>query len=177
MSNIGNRTRLRTTSSPVNTTVIRYCGICCSPHLTGKCGTRPSLGGSVRRAVAHTRPAFPKIPSAPSAFPLLGAPQAPGDQPNPPEGGKSLGEGPLRPEEISRCRDTLGWIRAAVNTADRSATRQLKRCSIGILRYLLCDRNLQRITFQKISELGQVLGYFLGHSQEIGRKDNTFRQL
>ena len=32
-------------------------GICCTPHLTGKCGTRPFFGGSGRRAVAHTRPA------------------------------------------------------------------------------------------------------------------------
>ena len=30
------------------------------------------------------------MPSAPSAFPLLGAPQAPGNEPNPPDGGKSL---------------------------------------------------------------------------------------
>ncbi len=35
-------------------------GICCAPHLTGKYGTRPFYGGSGRRAVAHTRPAFPK---------------------------------------------------------------------------------------------------------------------
>ena len=41
-------------------------------------------GGSGRRAVAHTHPTFPKMPTAPSAFPLLGAPQAPGDEPNPP---------------------------------------------------------------------------------------------
>ena len=40
--------------------------------------------GSGRRAVAHTRQAFPKMPTAPSAFPWLGAPQAPGDEPNPP---------------------------------------------------------------------------------------------
>ena len=37
-------------------------------------------------AVAHTRPAFPKMPRTPSAFPLKGAPQAPGDKPNPSEG-------------------------------------------------------------------------------------------
>ena len=42
-------------------------GISCTPHLTGKCGTRPFLGGSGCRARAHTRPARPKIPSA---FPL-----------------------------------------------------------------------------------------------------------
>ena len=41
------------------------------------------LGGTGRRAVAHTRPEFPKMPTAPSAFPLLGAPQAPGDKPKP----------------------------------------------------------------------------------------------
>ncbi len=38
----------------------------------------------------------------PVGTPLSGAPQAPGDKPNPPEGGKSLGGGkpPLRPKEI-----------------------------------------------------------------------------
>ena len=44
-------------------------------------------GGSGRRAEDHMRPALPKIPSEPSVFLLLG--------------GKSLGVGPLRPEEIS----------------------------------------------------------------------------
>ena len=58
------------------------------------------LGGTRRRAVAHMRPEFPKMPMAPSAFPLLGAPQAPGDEPNPPRKGvKAWGEGPLRPKE------------------------------------------------------------------------------
>ena len=52
------------------------------------------LGGTGRRAVAHTRPEFPKMPTAPSAFPLLGAPQAPGDKPNLPEGSESLGGRP-----------------------------------------------------------------------------------
>ena len=68
------------------------CGICCTPNRTCKCGTRPFLR-SGRRAGAHTRPAWPKIPTAPSALPLLGAP---GKNP-PPGGGKSLREG--RPPE------------------------------------------------------------------------------
>ena len=42
------------------------------------------------RAGAHTRSAWPKIPSTPSAFPLLGAPQTPQS----PKGCKSLGDGP-----------------------------------------------------------------------------------
>ena len=95
------------------------------------------FGSSEQRAVAHTRPAFPKIPTAPSAFPLLGAHQVPGDEPNPPEGSKSLAGGPLRPKEISRYLDTLGQIRAADNTAGRSATRHLEMCQTEIdLRYL-----------------------------------------
>ena len=40
------------------------------------------------------------MPTAPSAFPLLGAPQALGDQPNPPEGGNSLGGRP--PEAVEK---------------------------------------------------------------------------
>ena len=114
-------------SRTVRITPILICGICCTPHLTGKCGTRLFLGGSGRRAGAHTRPAFPKMPTAPSAFPLLGAPQARGDVSKPPKGVKAWGEGLLRPKEISRYRDTLGQIRAADNTVGRSATRQLER--------------------------------------------------
>ena len=72
-------------------------GICCTPHWTDKYGIRPFFGGSGYRTQAHTRPAWPKIPSAPSAFPLLGAPQVLGNKPNAPEGGKSLGRG--RPPE------------------------------------------------------------------------------
>ena len=48
-------------SRTLRITPIWICGICCSPHLTGKWGTRPFLGGSGRRAIAHTRPAFPDI--------------------------------------------------------------------------------------------------------------------
>ena len=115
-------------------TPILICGICCSPHLTGKCATRPFFfGGSVLRAEAHTRPVFPKMPTAPSVFPLLREPQAPGDEA--PEVGKSLGGRPLRPKEISRYRDTLGKIRAADNTVSRSATRHLERCRP----ILICD--------------------------------------
>ena len=89
------------------------------------------FGGFERWAVAHTHPTFPKMLTAPSVFSLLGALQALDDEP--PKGVKAWGESPLRPKEISRYRDTLGQIRAAVNTAGRSATRQLKRCSFGIL--------------------------------------------
>ena len=58
------------------------------------------LGRTGRRAIAHTRPEFPKMPTVPSAFPLLGAPQAPGDKPNLPEGSKSLGGRP--PEAVGK---------------------------------------------------------------------------
>ena len=87
-------------------------GICCLPYLTGNCGTRPFFfGRSWRRAGTHK---WPKIPTASTAFPLLGAPQASGNKPNPlPRKGKKPEGCPLRPEEISSCRDTLGQIRVA----------------------------------------------------------------
>ena len=90
------------------------------------------LGGSGQRAGAHTRPAFPKMPTAPSAFPLFRAPQTPGDEP-PTKGVKAWGKGPLRPKEIFRYRDTLGQIRAADNTAGRSATQYLERCRTRLI--------------------------------------------
>ena len=47
------------------------CGIYSSPHPTGQCGTRPFYGGSGRRAVADTRPAFPKNANGPVGIPLI----------------------------------------------------------------------------------------------------------
>ena len=76
------------------------------------------FGGTGRRAVAHTRPEFPKMPTAPSAFPLLGAPQAPGDKPNLPEGSKSLGGRP--PEAVGKSPGTE-------THSARTASRQLGR--------------------------------------------------
>ena len=76
------------------------------------------FGGTGRRAVAHTRPEFPKMPTAPSAFPLLGAPQAPGDKPNLPEGSKSLGGRP--PEAVGKSPGTE-------THSAQTASRQLGR--------------------------------------------------
>ena len=76
------------------------------------------LGGTGRRAVAHTRPEFPKMPTAPSAFLLLGAPQEPGDKPNLPEGSKSLGGRP--PEAVGKSPGTE-------THSARTASRQLGR--------------------------------------------------
>ena len=58
------------------------------------------FGGSGRRAVAHTRPAFPKNAYGPVGIPLIrGASGTRRSTPSP-QGCKSLGEGPLRPKEI-----------------------------------------------------------------------------
>ena len=56
-------------SSTVWITPTLICGICSMPQLKGKCGRRPFLGGSERRAGAHTGPAFAKMPTAQSSFP------------------------------------------------------------------------------------------------------------
>ena len=86
------------------------------------------LGGTGRRAVAHTRPEFPKMPTAPSAFPLLGVPQAPGDKPSLPEGSKSLGGRP--PEAVGNTPQAPRHTRPDPRldtTAGQSATQHLKR--------------------------------------------------
>ena len=86
------------------------------------------LGGTGRRAVAHTRPEFAKNALGPVGIPLVRGASGAGQWTQPPRKGvKAWGEGPLRPKEISRYRDTLGQIRAADNTAGRSATRHLER--------------------------------------------------
>ena len=61
------------------------------------------FGGSGRRASAHMRLAFSIMPTDPSAFPLLGMPQAPGNKPNPLKGVKAWVDGPVKLEEISSC--------------------------------------------------------------------------
>ena len=67
-------------------------------------------GGSGRRAEAHTRPARPKIPSAPSAFPFLGRLRRQAINPTP-RRGKSLGDFPLRPEENSSAKQDRPEVR------------------------------------------------------------------
>ena len=57
------------------------------------------FGVSESKAVAHTRPAFPKMLMAPSAFPLIGVPQASGDESNPTKWVQTYGERPPEAEE------------------------------------------------------------------------------
>ena len=78
------------------------------------------FGGSGHRAGAHTRPAWPKI--------LLA--QVPSYNSPTPKWVKAWGDGLLRLEENSSCRDTLGQIPAAASTAGQSATQQLERRSV-----------------------------------------------
>ena len=85
--------------------------------------------GTGRWAVAHTRPEFAKNALGPVGIPLVRGALGAGQWTQPPRKGvKAWGEGPLRPKEISRYRNTLGQVRAADNTAGRSATRQMERC-------------------------------------------------
>ena len=68
------------------------------------------------------------MPTAPSAFPLLGAPQAPGDKPNLPEGSKSLGGRP--PEAVGNTPQAPRHTRPDPrpdSTAGQSATQHLER--------------------------------------------------
>ena len=75
------------------------CGIWCTPHLTGMYGTRPFLGGTGRRAVAHTRPEFAKNALGPVGIPLVRGALGAGQWTQPPsKGGKSLGGRPPEAE-------------------------------------------------------------------------------
>ena len=68
------------------------------------------------------------MPTAPSAFPLLGAPQAPGDKPNLPEGSKSLGGRP--PEAAGNTPQAPRHTRpdpCPDSTAGQSATQHPER--------------------------------------------------
>ena len=78
---------------------IVICGIWCTPHLTGMYGTRPFLGGTGRRAVAHTRPEFAKNTLGPVGIPLVRGASGAGQWTQPPsKGGKSLGGRPPEAE-------------------------------------------------------------------------------
>ena len=72
----------------------------CVPQ-THEYGTRPFLRWA--RSQGRSPHASGKAINTfgPVGIPPFGAPQAPGNKPNPTEGGISLGDGPLRPEEIS----------------------------------------------------------------------------
>ena len=96
-------------------------------------------------------------------IPLIRAPQAPGDETNPLEGVKAWREDPLRPKEISRYRDTLSQIRAADNTAGRSATRHLEMYQTEI-DLPLWQRNLSvLITVRRVhyGEIGKAPTYYV----------------
>ena len=136
-------------SRTVQITLILICGIWWPPHPTGMCDTRPFLWWVRAQDRIPHAPGISKMPTAPSAFPLLGAPQAPGDKPNHPKGVKAWGEGPLRPKEISRYRDTFGQIRAADDTAGRSATRQLERFRPRLI-FPLAAKSLVLITVRRV---------------------------
>ena len=94
-------------------------------------------GESKHRAVAYTfqctlhfnAPRISKNAYSPVGIPLIRGASGTGRWTQPRRRRKKAwGEGPLRLKEISRYRDTLGQIRAADNTAGRSATRNLEKC-------------------------------------------------
>ena len=68
---------------------------------THEYGTRPFLRWARSQGRSPHASGKAKNTFGPVGIPLFGAPQAPGNKPNPPEGGISRGDGPLRPEELS----------------------------------------------------------------------------
>ena len=114
-------------SRTVRITPILICSICCSPHLTGKCGTRVFLRWGRAQGQSPHAPGIPKNAYGPVNIPLIRGATVARRWAPPSEGGKSLGERPPRLKEISRYRVTLRQIRDADNTASWSATRQLER--------------------------------------------------
>ena len=69
---------------------------------TGRVWHKAFLCGSRRRAVAQTRPAFLKMPLAPSAFPWKGSPQAPVINLAPPRRVRTWGDGPRRLDDAGQ---------------------------------------------------------------------------
>ena len=106
-------------------TNVSLVGICRMSHRADECGTRPFLKEFRRRIGAQTRSAAPKMPRATSAFPLIGAPQVPGNKPSASKRVRALRDGPLTLGCHSwwachECR--LPGIHVPTNTADRSVS-------------------------------------------------------
>ena len=121
-----------------NQTSAKYCGICYSPDLTSKCGTRPFFGGTGRKAVAHTRPGVSQKSLRPHRHsPYYGRLRRRAINPTLPKEVKTWGEGPWGRRKSSNCQDAPGRICAAVNTADRSATRQLNQQNTALFHFKL----------------------------------------
>ena len=75
-------------------------GICYSPHLTSKCGTRPFFRWDRAQGRSPHAPGVPKNAYGPFGIPFIRGASGAGRLTQPPsKGGKSLGEGPLRPKE------------------------------------------------------------------------------
>ena len=128
------------------------------------------LGGTGRRAVAHTRPEFPKMPTAPSAFPLLGAPQAPGNKPNLPEGSKSLGRRP--PEAVGNPQapgHTLPEPRPD-NTASQCATQHLERSSLKSI----CHQNDRDRSLLVLELLPYVVDGLAHYAEKVGDTQHLY---
>ena len=124
-------------SRTVRITPILICGVCFSPHLMGKCGTRPYFWWVRVQGQSPHAPSILRNANAPSAFPLLRRLRRRAMNP-PPKGINAWVGGPLRPKEVTRYRDTLSQIRTADNTADRSANPANGEVQIDIdLRYLM----------------------------------------
>ena len=72
---------------------------------THEYGTRPflrlvQLQGRSTHASGKVKNTFDPV-----SIPLFGAPQAPGNKPNPRKGVEALGDGPLKPEELSSAEE------------------------------------------------------------------------
>ena len=114
----------RTWRGPVRNQSPKWSGP--GPDCTGVFVDRPTLrasvaqglfyGGSRRRAVAHTRPAFPKNALGPIGIPLVRGASGAGHLTQPPsKGGKSLGGRPPEAEgKYSNHQGTPGQIRAPI---------------------------------------------------------------
>ena len=101
------------------------------------------FGGSGHRAEAHTRPAWTKIPTAPSAFPLLGAPYAPGNNPSPKRGKNPGGRPPEAGGNLQlprhtrldpyrpKCEPTTGEKCSYITAAVVSVAQPTERASVA----------------------------------------------
>ena len=105
-------------------------GICSMPHRTWKCGTRPFLDRSGRRAVAHTHLVFPKNVHGPVGIPFIRGTSGTGRSTHLPRRGKSLvGKAPWGRRKIFSYWHTPGQIGATPSSAGQSVTRQLNATS------------------------------------------------
>ena len=136
--------------------------ICITPHQRKSVEQGRFLGGSGRRAEAHTRPAVPKMAGAPSAFPFSGRLMRRVINPTPPKSVKSWWDGAMRPEVLHPVVERTQTNCAARNHSRSRAPHYWKQFNATFKKEKACriypTPHQRKNVAQSLSKVGPVAG-------------------